>query len=108
MEFVKEEMRKNVWVLMIGGKKIPLEAISALIKSVALSVLIVLAYNIGGYNASEYLKWNSYFHGNFNPATHTYQTCWVEAGGLSVHWQCENNSIQMPGFYVPMQNATIK
>lgn len=92
MKFEKEQMTKDVWMVELVGKRIPLEALTAILKSVALSVLIVLAYNMGQYNASEYLKWNSYFNGNFDPITKTYSICWVEQSGMSVAWECEQKN----------------
>jgi len=51
VQFSKEVMSKNVWIIHAFGRDIPLEFFTAIIKSVAIAVFIYLAYNIGQSNA---------------------------------------------------------
>ena len=101
MKFEKETLHYETWVLEIGGKKIPFEFFSDLIKATALSLLIIIAYNIGSLNAQNYVLWNAYFHGNYNPKTGLYTNCWVFADGLNVKWECANQTMSKDGGATP-------
>jgi hypothetical protein len=98
MDFKKETMTREVWVMNIGGQKIPLEAVSALIKSIAITVLLVLTWNIAQTMTFSYLEWNGFFNGNCNAQTHICQPCWIEqTGATSMSWKCINTTDSRPG-----------
>lgn len=95
--FQRRTVVSEEWVLEIKGHIIPLKAIVALTSPVVIVCLIMLAYQVGIQNMSELTKWAAYKgqqnpQGNYVPSEAANQICYLSTSGMTVAWNCFNNS----------------
>jgi hypothetical protein len=92
MEITQKELTSKEWVIIAGGRTIPLSAIKAGIMVVMLFAIVGLAYNVGQNDAYQIVRISAYLNDNgvYDPVTGGYSKCYPEAEGNSVTWRCEN------------------
>jgi hypothetical protein len=108
MKFEKVEMKREVWVMLIGDKKIPVDMIKNILFPIFIIVCVGLAINVGQQAMTEYVKIAAYVSNNgiYNPQTHLYEKCYPERQGSNVVWRCENTT-EITNIY-KNTNETIK
>lgn len=101
MKFYKVKMESEEWIMEILGKEIPMSAWGNLVKSLAIPLLLAIAYGMGSFNAYQYTLQVLFLNGAYNPTTHVWSACWPTVEGLTAKWHCENQTIKNPIFGVP-------